>query len=328
MKPSILTLSLALAFAAPHLHAATFEGVVKGDGVTLDSDAPNTESVSGGAPTSGSQWSNYDGYVPGGSSRVSAISDGSIYAKADSTLIFRQQVVNPYPSAQDVTFGFEIRPSRTLITLGDRGIYQSFAASANFVGTITWGGQIVWSMTYGVKGSGSVVGGGGSITAEGPTLSASASGFMVGPLGGNGVSIQTQTIQTGCTIVFDEQICSETEISGLVGSADLSSASYSGLLNLGTMAGNDTKELVYTLTAQAEFEGTYRDDSSPSLYGYGGFAQAGGSDPFGIDFTPADDGAGIALAFTTAPVPEPQTYALLAAGLLAVGAATRRRRAR
>ena len=328
-KPSVLTLSLALAFAAPQLHAATFEGTVRGNGLVLDSDGPATDAVFGSAATAGYQSSTFEGYVSSGTSRVSAISDGVTTTTSDSTLVYRQLVTNPYANAQDVAFDFFIPRSRTIIDLGYGGNFSAFDAKATFVGTITWGGQTVWSMSYGVQGAGSVATGGGSITAYGPLLSASAGGFTVGQINGNPVSILTQTSYSNCGYDASESwVCDETQSQGLAGSGALTSDPYTGLLNLGTMTGHETKELVYTLAARAEFEATYRDNSEIGSYGYGGYAQAGGYDPFGIEFTPADDGAGIALTFTTPPVPEPQTYALLAAGLLAVGAATRRRRAR
>ncbi|MBT9492182.1 MAG: PEP-CTERM sorting domain-containing protein [Paucibacter sp.] len=116
---------------------------------------------------------------------------------------------------------------------------------------------------------------------------------------------------------------------GLVGGAYVMSDNYQGLLNLGTIGANQSLELTYTLKASASFEGTYIVNSGADCYGgYGGAcAQAGGYDPFGIDFQPEPNNGGIALSFTPA-VPEPATYALMLGGLGLLAWGTRRQRSK
>ena len=309
-RPTILAAAMAFALHAPWAQATTFEGQILADGVALTTATPDTY-VYGYANTASNWSSTFEGVAYSGYSRVSATSNGSTAMLAvQSTLVYRQTVTNPYATAQNVAFNFYIPRSRTTIDLGYGTNIQTFTAVASFLGNISWGGSTAWQMEYGLAGSGSAPLATTSVTAIGPVLSASASGFGVGDMQDN-LHINSETID-------------EVTVTGLAGDVYLQSDPYSGYLDLGVIGGNASVELTYTLTASASFDATYRDNSSGGAYGYGGYAHAGGYDPFGIDFAPAPDG-GIELVFTPA-VPEPATYGLLLAGLLAVGAATRRRR--
>lgn len=291
--------------------AATFEGAIIADGVTQVSSAPDNQVY--GYDYS----SSYSGYVDYGQSRVNASSSGQPLRKeVETVLTFRQTVVNPYASAQNVSFSFHIPRSRTSISLGSE--YSSapnllsFSAAASLMGEISWGGASVWGVSYGVSGSGNVTNG-GSLNFSGLSSSASASGFTVGTLEGPGV-----ITMTGEGELYDP--VSGTYLpgphTGLVGGAYVTSDNYQGLLNLGTIGANESLELTYTLKATASFEGTYIVNSGADCYGgYGGAcAQAGGYDPFGIEFEPAPNNGGVSLTFTAA-VPEPGTYALMLGGL-------------
>lgn len=320
-----LTAAAVWLLTAMAAQAATFEGAITADGLTQVSSAPNTQ-VWGYDQSSG-----YSGDATYGNSRVNAASSGQPLRKVvETVLTFRQTVVNPYASAQNVSFSFHIPRSRTSISLGSEYSsapnLQSFSAAASLMGEISWGGASVWGINYGVSGSGSVANGGGSLTFSGLSSSTSASDFTVGTLQGPGV-----ITMTGGGDLYDP-ISGNTlpgPHTGLVGGAYVMSDNYQGLLNLGTIGANATLELTYTLKASASFEGTYIVNSGADCYGgYGGScAEAGGYDPFGIDFEPAPNDGGIVLSFTAA-VPEPSTYALMLGGLglVACGARQQRRK--
>lgn len=309
-RPRLLATSLAFAFLAPWAHAATFEGQISTDGLAVES-APPAGAVYGYSSTAASGSSSFAGDAATGESRVSATSSGAPLATlVDTTLVFRQTVVNPYATAQQVGFEFHIPRSRAYLTLGSGTSIQSFSAIASFIGDISWGGQTAWSIAYGIEGSGSVGQGGGTLVKSGPTLSSSASGFTVLDLQGS-IYLSSDTID-------------DVEVFGLSGDGTVMSDSYTGYLDLGVIGPNQSVELSYTLAGSASFEATYRDNSSAGAYGYGGYAQAGGFDPFGIDFSPDPTDGGIQIVFTQA-VPEPGTYALMAIGLLGVAGAARRR---
>ena len=110
---------------------------------------------------------------------------------------------------------------------------------------------------------------------------------------------------------------------GFTGEAYVLSDPYQGLLNLGTIAGNASVDLSYTLKASALFDATYLENASASCYGC---VSPGGYDPFGIEFSPAP-GGGIDLQFTAA-VPELGSYALMLGGLAVLAWAARGRRRR
>lgn len=307
LHPLAVSLAIAFACTAPRLHAATFEGTILVEGVPIVVDGP-AASVSGFVSTTQQINSTFQGDVSTGFSRVSAAAATvPSAASAGSTLVFRQMVTNPFATAQNVAFNFVIPRSRTSIDLGFDTNLQSFTAAASFAGDISWGGASVWNIGYGVQGSGSVALGSASASAFGPNLSASASGFTVSGF------------------YSDVGLYTNEPLTGIAGYAQLESDEYTGRLELGVLQAGQSVELTYTLSASAMFQGTYRDGSQAGAYGYGELAQAGGFDPFGIDFTP--DAGGIQFEFSPAPIPEPSTYALLAGGLGVLAWATRRRRA-
>jgi PEP-CTERM motif len=294
---SMMSLSVVCALAAPQARAAaTFEGNVTRNGV-LRVESPADLTAFANETTAHERVSTYEGYVESGYSRVSAISDGTVGKTFASTLTFRQSVVNTADVAQSATFNFTIPGNKTSIDLGDGSNILSFDALATLTGTISWGGVTLWSVSYGVGGSGSV-GGASGFYAVGPDRSASAAGYAVSPVDGVGT--------------YTNGLPGET---GLAGLGFVTTSTYFGTLDLGTLGAFESKDLVYTLTAEASYEATYRDDSPTAVQGYGGFAQPGGGDPFGIDFTPNASGNGVELGLLPpSPVPEPGAAALMLLG--------------
>jgi hypothetical protein len=286
----------------------TFEGRISDGGSPLASDGP-AANVWGSANTGGFFSSNFQGVVSSGFSRVASVNNGKNgQGTITTTLTYRELVSAPFNGF--AAFPFHIPASRVAISLDYDGNVQSFAASGSFMAQISWGGQTLWSVSFGLVASGDIATETVSVARVGPTGTPSAAGFSVG------------AVDNSMGVYLDDGIPR-----GLSGDAQIASSAYDGLLDLGYVELGEEKELVYTLTAVTDFQAVYRDNSNDGMYGYGGYAAAGGFDPFGIDFTPNGETAGVTIVPGVAPpIPEPSTYALLALGLVAVVAATRRRR--
>jgi hypothetical protein len=303
LRPSLVAVAAALALVAPALHAqGTFEGTIVNDGALLAADGP-ASNVFGQAMTTGFVFSRFEGHVSDGLSRVASSSNGRDgIGQVTTTLTYRELVTAPF--AGNAAFPFFIPGSRVamLVEPGNDSLVRSFSANTTFSAQIAWGGQTLWSVSFGIEASGNVENQTLSVVKVGPTATPSAAGFVVGGLD-NGIDFE-----------YDGPPYA------IRGYAQLSSDPYEGLLALGELQAGEQKELVYTLTAVS----SYVDDSNGASYGYGGYAAAGGFDPFGIEFTPNPAGDGVLIV--PSPIPEPSTYALMLAGIAGVSLLARRRR--
>ncbi len=93
---------------------------------------------------------------------------------------------------------------------------------------------------------------------------------------------------------------------------------YTGNLGLGLLGAGQSGELTYDIVAVA----FYDSSSEASCYGYG-CAVVGNTDPFDLANEPFTPGEGYRAGIQ--PIPEPQTWAMLAAGLGLLGWQARRR---
>lgn len=103
---------------------------------------------------------------------------------------------------------------------------------------------------------------------------------------------------------------------------------YTGNLGLGILGAGETRELTYSIHGSAYYD---NNGDAVDFYGYGGRAVVGNTDPFDFVGTSPDEPTGFATGLAASPsqpVPEPGTWALMAAGLAGLWAGTRSRRRR
>lgn len=313
-----LPLAAALLFTAGAAVAQSFAGSVLRDAGT----AAETVLSSQGPQAAAADWiltargggTAYDGSISGGLlvTQVQAASDGSQGHAFTSRLTFTQTVTNPFASAQAVGFDFVIPATRLRID-AQRGEYRSYVldGGARFSGRIDWGTESVWSVDYGI-GAQADAPAGRLVTTESPSSrSVAAADFQW--------STHNTLALADAPVGDFDPLTGEWRTTGservVEGAFELASGLYGKRLSLGVLGAGETRTLSYTLEASA----WYADRTSePSGHGGAGWASAGGSDPFGIQFEPTT-----AISFSS-PVPEPGALLLMAAGLAALAGVRRR----
>lgn len=202
-----------------------------------------------------------------------------------SELVYEAVVTNPTDTPMDLNFHFFIGRGRVGIDHQSYG--DAFSGSAALDATITWNDVELWRVYLGMTGSGTFDGV-SSIETYSPTIekSASAAGFTA--------------YESGSNIYYDP---------------------YAGTLGLGILGAHETRTLTYRVAGS----GYYTTDAEIDMYGYGGQAVVGNTDPFDFEGRPVDE-FGNALPGGIQPVPEPETWAMLGVGLVALGVESRRRR--
>lgn len=315
-----VTIAAALLFNAGGAAAQSFSGSVLRDAGTaaqtlLSAQGPQS-AVADWITSAHGAGTAYDGSVSGALlvTQVQASSDGSEGRSFTSRLSFTQTVTNPYADARAVGFDFVVPGSRLQITTR-RGEYRnhSLDAGAAFSGRIEWGADSVWTVDYGITAQ---------AEADSRRLVTAVSPASRSPSAADyGWTVHDDLAVIDAPVGYFDPVTGVWHTTGservIDGSLELSTGLYSKHLSLGVLGGGETRTLRYTLEAVA----WYADRSSaPAGFGGAGWAAAGGSDPFGVQFEPAT-----ALSFTT-PVPEPGTVLTMAAGLLAVAARVAARR--
>ncbi|MBL8532724.1 MAG: PEP-CTERM sorting domain-containing protein [Betaproteobacteria bacterium] len=200
-------------------------------------------------------------------------------------LVYEAVVTNDTDTDMALDFRFFIGRGRVGIDHMTSG--DSFSGSAALDATITWGDTQLWRVYLGMTGSGAP-GEFGGIESYTPTvdLSASAQDFNVH--------------DSGSSLYYDP---------------------YAGQLGLGILGAHQSKVLSYRVAGS----GYYTSDTEMDMYGYGGQAVVGNTDPFDFEGRPVDE-LGNPLPGGVQPVPEPETYAMVSVGLVALALAARRRR--
>ncbi|MFO1320240.1 MAG: PEP-CTERM sorting domain-containing protein [Burkholderiales bacterium] len=288
-----LAVALSAACVAIPARAQSVAAQIAGSIVDTGNVAASASSPVDGNPVSGSAYTG--GLYFGQSQFYGDVSTGTTVVRVLagknrdvlSELVYEAVVTNTTDGAIDLDFRFFIGRGRVGIDHQTYG--DSFSASAALDATITWGDTPLWRVYLGMTGSGAP-GEFGGIESYTPTIerSASASAFSASASGSN--------------IYYDP---------------------YAGTLGLGLLGAHESKVLSYRIAAS----GYYTTDAEIDMYGYGGQAVVGNTDPFDFSGRPADE-FGNPLPGGVQAVPEPETYAMLSVGLVALGVAAHRRRRR
>ncbi len=230
-----------------------------------------------------------DGQLNAGFASDSGSSGFFAPESVNSRVTWSAVISNNSDQAQQVNFSFYVPEVDLGVSRAYTGYVDgAYQGDAGLNAKITWGSADVWGLNLGVQAQ-----------ALNDNGNPNASSYVIRADTSRAPNYTTGVYSPSSFPLFAKQ--------ALYGNP------YEGSLDLGTLASGESRTLSYEMESSAFYSVNAESDSGA----YGGLAWAGAVDPFSINRN---------FVVTVSAVPEPQTYALLLAGVLVIGGVARSRR--